>query len=114
MDVKSGTHELVYFRREFNVSDSDGAKLVVDITADSRYRLFLNGESVTVGPCKGDQFSHYYETVDLSERLITGKNVLAVKVLHYAAAGPFEGCLVAIAQLVANYYIAGESFRSFF
>ncbi|WP_375102977.1 alpha-L-rhamnosidase C-terminal domain-containing protein [Paenibacillus sp. RS8] len=84
-----GTHELVYFRREFNVSDSDGAKLVVDITADSRYRLFLNGESVSVGPCKGDQFSHYYETVDLSERLITGKNVLAVKVLHYAAAGPF-------------------------
>lgn len=83
-----GTHEMVCFRREFEVADPHHARLVVDVTADSRYRFFLNGESVSVGPCKGDRYTHYYETVDLSERLVAGTNVLAVQVLHYAPSGP--------------------------
>ncbi|WP_364142615.1 alpha-L-rhamnosidase N-terminal domain-containing protein [Paenibacillus sp. LPE1-1-1.1] len=85
---ETGAHEMVCFRREFDVADPDHARLIVDVTADSRYRLFLNGESVSVGPCKGDRSTHYYETVDLSDRLIAGTNVLAVQVLHYAPSGP--------------------------
>lgn len=83
-----GAHEMVWFRREFDVTDPHLARLVVDVSADSRYRLFLNGESVSVGPCKGDRSTHYYETVDLSDRLLAGTNVLAVQVLHYAPSGP--------------------------
>jgi alpha-L-rhamnosidase len=83
-----GAHEMVCFRREFEVFDPHDAQLVVDVTADSRYRLFLNGESLSVGPCKGDRSTHYYETVELSNRLAAGTNVLAVQVLHYAPSGP--------------------------
>ncbi|MFD2329349.1 family 78 glycoside hydrolase catalytic domain [Cohnella sp. GCM10020058] len=83
-----GAHEMVWFRREFEVADPQLAQLVVDVSADSRYRLYLNGESVSVGPCKGDRSTHYYETVDLSERLMAGTNVLAVQVLHFAPSGP--------------------------
>ncbi|WP_168120921.1 alpha-L-rhamnosidase C-terminal domain-containing protein [Paenibacillus sp. HB172176] len=83
-----GAHEMVLFRRSFGVGDPAEAKLHVNVSADSRYRLYLNGESVSVGPCKGDSFSHYYESIDLSGKLRSGDNVLAAKVLHYAASNP--------------------------
>ncbi|MBS4194879.1 alpha-L-rhamnosidase-related protein [Lederbergia citri] len=77
-------HEIVYFRRTFHVENND-CQLVVNVSADSRYRLFLNGQSICVGPLKGDNYSHYYETVNLSAYLNVGKNVLAVKVVHYSS-----------------------------
>lgn len=83
-----GNHELVYFRRSFAVP-ADGARLVVQVSADSRYRLYLNGESVSVGPCKGDRNTHHYETVDLTDRLRPGMNALAAKVLHFSVSEPF-------------------------
>ena len=83
-------HELVYFRRTFDVPADRPCSLVVHVTADSRYRLYLNGHSVSVGPAKGDNHTHYYETVDLTGRLKAGKNVLAVKVLHYAGFRPWK------------------------
>ncbi|MBS4199874.1 alpha-L-rhamnosidase N-terminal domain-containing protein [Bacillus sp. FJAT-49732] len=76
-------HEIVYFRRSFFV-ENDQCQLNINVSADSRYRLFLNGKSVCVGPLKGDNHTHYYETVDLSPYLKKGKNVLAAKVLHYS------------------------------
>ncbi|WP_308636466.1 alpha-L-rhamnosidase-related protein [Paenibacillus silvisoli] len=83
-------HELVYFRRSFAVPE-EGGKLVVHVSADSRYRLYLNGEPVSVGPCKGDAHTHYYETVDLSDKLLPGTpNALAAKVLHYGGTSPWR------------------------
>ena len=41
-----------------------GCTLTLDITANSRYRLWINGRPVLSGPCKGDRFRQYYETVD--------------------------------------------------
>lgn len=82
-------HEMVLFRRVFTVSEVK-AELVVHITADSRYKLFCNGQPVSVGPCKGDQFTYYYETVDLSAYLRPGRNVLAAQVLHYKGGEPYQ------------------------
>lgn len=85
----SNQHELVMFRRVFTISEAT-AELVVHVTADSRYKLYCNGELVSIGPCKGDQFTYYYETVDLGAYLRPGRNVLAVQVLHYAGGEPFQ------------------------
>lgn len=82
--------ELVYFRRVFDVPAGDSHRLVVDVSADSRYRLFLNGESVSVGPAKGVAAGYHYETVDVSAQLRPGRNVLAAKVLHLSAGAPFR------------------------
>lgn len=84
-----GKHELIYFRRSFTVDAAGDSRLVVRVSADSRYRLYLNGTSVSVGPCKGDRFTHHYETVDLTEYLQPGMNVLAAKVLHFVVSEPF-------------------------
>lgn len=64
-----------------------GARLGLDITAGSRYRLWVNDRPVLSGPCKGDLHRWYYDTVDVSEYLLPGENVLAVQVLfmdHYS------------------------------
>ncbi|WP_217594714.1 alpha-L-rhamnosidase C-terminal domain-containing protein [Cohnella sp. GbtcB17] len=76
-------HDIVYFRRTFSVPADLPCRLVVDVSADSRYRLYLNETSVSAGPCKGDASTYYYETIDLSDRLKPGANVLACKVVHY-------------------------------
>ncbi len=68
-----------YYRCGF--SAQAGAKLTLDITAGSRYRLWVNDRPVLSGPCKGDLYRWYYDTVDVSEYLLPGENVLAVQVL---------------------------------
>lgn len=85
-----GEHQLVYFRRTFSVNAPGDTRLIVHVSADSRYRLYLNGKSVSVGPCKGNDKTHYYETVDLTDRLKPGTNVLAAKVLYYTKTEPFR------------------------
>jgi len=87
--VKEGEHERVYFRRSFQVPDVGHVKLMLHISADSRYRLYVNGKSVSVGPCKGDRHTHYYETVDVTKFLVEGTNLLSVMVLHFTVSEPF-------------------------
>lgn len=93
--VASGTagvggqgNELVYFRRSFQLGSTAGMQLSLDVSADSRYRLYMNGHSICTGPARGDLRTHYYETVDLAPYLQAGTNTLAIKVLHYAAGSP--------------------------
>lgn len=65
----------------------EGAALTLDITASARYRLWVNDCPVLSGPCKGDLYRWYYDTVDVSDYLQPGENVLAVQVLfvdHYS------------------------------
>ncbi|WP_308635494.1 alpha-L-rhamnosidase-related protein [Paenibacillus silvisoli] len=82
-EADAANADIVYFRRSFHVPEGAACRLTVDVSADSRYRLFLNGESVSFGPCKGDGATYYYETIDLTDRLRTGLNVLAAKVVHF-------------------------------
>lgn len=70
----------VYFRHSFRLEET--AKLTIDISAASRYRLWVNGCGVQSGPCRGDRYRHYYETIDVSNYLRQGENVLAVQVLY--------------------------------
>lgn len=89
---KNSRHELVYFRKSFELPERKLKELILYATADSRYRFFINGHSVSTGPCKGHAHAHYYETVrlDAEKYLRPGMNVLAVAVLHYAGLQPFE------------------------
>ncbi|RED39979.1 family 78 glycoside hydrolase catalytic domain [Paenibacillus sp. VMFN-D1] len=108
-------NEVAYFRRSFSLVKP--ATLVLSISAHSRYRLWINGQAVLSGPCKGDRWRHYYETIDVSSYLTAGDNVLAVKVVAYSPyeaqppgwGGPFSvtsnaagPCLIASGRCVAE------------
>ena len=73
---------IVYFRKTFTLG---GAlkKASVKVSADSRYRLYVNGVSVGFGPCKGDRFVWYYDEIDITPHLKEGENVLSAVVLRY-------------------------------
>ena len=55
------------------------------VSADSRYKLYVNGAFVEAGPCKGDDKLRYYDTVDITPHLMKGNNAIAVAVLRWPA-----------------------------
>lgn len=88
--VEEQRHELVYFRKVFQLPEQGAYRLKLAVTADSRYRLYINGQRLWAGPCKGHAHVQYYEQLCLDEHLRPGANVLAVAVVHYAGTAPFE------------------------
>ncbi len=64
-----------YFRKTIDLTTKPG-KFVVHVSADNRYKLFVNGTLVSLGPARCDQYHWNYETVDLSPFLVSGKNTV--------------------------------------
>lgn len=58
-------------------------KGIIQVSADSRYKLYVNGQLAEIGPCKGDRQIWFADKVNLMPYLKKGKNVLAVRVLRY-------------------------------
>ena len=73
---------LVAFRRQVFL-ESVPEKMIVQLSADSRYRLYINGFSPVQGPCKGDGQVWYYDELDIAPYLRKGMNILAAVVLRY-------------------------------
>ena len=65
------------------------AHFVVHVTADARYRLWINGVSVCFGPQASDTAHWRYETIDLAPWLQPGTNVIAAQVRGYGDLAPY-------------------------
>ena len=75
--------QCAYFRKNITIDGLEGLDAVLNISAVSRYRLYINGVSVLAGPCKGDRWRQYFETLNIAKYLKAGKNIIAVKVVAY-------------------------------
>ncbi len=78
----------VYHMRKTFELDEVPSRFIVHVTADNRYKLYLNGRFVSLGPARGDIYNWNFETVDLAPYLIKGKNVLAAVIWNYAEQKP--------------------------
>ena len=76
-----------HFRRMFELN-AKPSSFIVHVSADNRYRLFINGEQVSSGPQRSDLMHWRYETVDLAPQLRPGRNVLAALVWNWGADRP--------------------------
>ena len=63
--------------------DAAPTRAVVHVTADTRYRLFVNGEAVNEGPARGFQDAWPYDSVDITPWLVAGENVIAAIAYNY-------------------------------
>ncbi len=70
------------FRKEFSLQDKP-LRFVIFVSADNRYRLYVNGTEVCFGPAAGDLEHYRYETLDIASYLKKGKNVLAAEVVNF-------------------------------
>ncbi len=76
------------FRKAMNLEQRP-ARFIVHVTADARYRLFVNGHSVCFGPQRSDLMAWHYESIDLAPWLHAGANVIAAQVWSYGEDAPF-------------------------
>src|SRR6187549_393592 len=92
-------------RRTFDLP-SKPERFVVHVSADNRYRLYVNGEEVSNGPQRWDVMHWRYETVDIAPKLRAGRNVVAALVWNWGAAHP-----VAQHSLRTGFLLQGDGER---
>jgi alpha-L-rhamnosidase len=78
-----------HFRKIFSLSEKP-ASFIINISADNRYRLFVNGRSVCTGPARSDLANWNFETVDIAPYLRAGENLLAATVWNFAEFRPYS------------------------
>src|ERR1044072_804344 len=72
-----------YFRKQIELA-ARPAGLIIHVSADNRYKLFVNDSLVSLGPARGDLYNWNYETVDLAPYLVAGKNIVSAVVWNEA------------------------------
>ena len=77
-----------HFRKAIDLPQKP-TRFVVYVSADNRYRLFVNGRAVATGPARSDTQHWNYETLDLAPYLQVGRNVLAAQVWNMGEGTPF-------------------------
>jgi hypothetical protein len=93
--AESPTEYGVYrFRKNISLAEKP-TSYIVHISADNRYKLYINGQLVSLGPARGDLYHWNFETVDIAPYLNAGKNTIASIVWN-------EGKLKAVAQISSN------------
>lgn len=70
---------LYLFRKTVDL-ESIPQEFQVHVSADNKYKLYVNEELVALGPAIGDLQNWNYDTIDLAPYLEPGENVLAAKV----------------------------------
>lgn len=78
----------VHFRKVLHLKQVPQT-LPVQITADTRYKLYVNKSLVAFGPVKGDASLWFYDEVDIASFLGPGTNSLRVIVLRFFYASPY-------------------------
>lgn len=82
-DVDAEAAGMYLFRKSFNLN-AVPSEFPIRISADNRYKLFVNGTLVSVGPNWGDIKHWNYQSMDIAPHLKQGQNTLAVKVWNEA------------------------------
>ncbi len=82
ISVPSATNDgygVYLFRKTIELASKPG-KYIIHISADNRYKLYVNERMVSMGPARGDIAHWNYETMDIASYLKAGKNIIAAQV----------------------------------
>lgn len=102
-DAPKNEYGVYLFRKAIDLPRAP-ERFVVHVTADARYRLFVNGQSVCFGPQRSDAWVWHYESIDLAPFLRAGANVIAAQVVGYGEATPY-----AITSVRTSFLLQGDT-----
>lgn len=86
-NISGSEYGVYHFRKTVDIP-SKPSSFIVYVSADNRYKLYVNGKLVSLGPARGDSYSWNYETVDLAPYLIAGSNTVSTLVFNEAEFRP--------------------------
>jgi len=88
-----------HFRKSFELKEQP-KEFIINISADNRYRLFVNGKAVCFGPARADLEHWSYESIDIAPFLKMGKNLLAAEVWNFGDLKPWAQFSIKTAFIV--------------
>lgn len=102
----------VYHFRKTIALTAKPATFIIHVSADNRYKLYVNGTLVSLGPARCDTYYWNYETVDIAPYLITGSNTVAALVFNEAEYRPEAQFTVRTAFILQGASAAEEVFNT--
>ncbi|MBN3498067.1 alpha-L-rhamnosidase-related protein [Arthrobacter pascens] len=72
------------FRARVTVDSPGAAPAWLHISADSRFRLHVNGTFVAAGPAKPSGRTWFADPIDIASFLVAGENIIGIDVLTYS------------------------------
>jgi len=88
-----------HFRKSFELKEKP-QEFIIHISADNRYRLFVNGKAVCLGPARGDLEHWTFESIDIASFLNSGKNIIAAVVWNFGELKPWAQFSIKTAFIV--------------
>ncbi|AHM60751.1 alpha-L-rhamnosidase [Flammeovirgaceae bacterium 311] len=88
-NLNPDSYAVLHFRNSFELSEIP-ARLPLLISADIRYKLYINGKYLGQGPANNDQRHYVYDEHDIATSLRKGKNTIAVTVFSLAEMTPLR------------------------
>ena len=79
---------MYHFRKTFELGDVPGS-FIIHVSADQRYRIFVNGKAIGLGPARSDPQHWMFDTYDLAPHLQKGKNCIAAQVWYMGEHAPY-------------------------
>jgi alpha-L-rhamnosidase len=83
-DAPARDEAVLYFRKHVELANPDH-RFVVNVSADNRFVLYVNGQRAGSGPARSDLAHWHYETFDVGPLLKSGDNVFAAMVWNFGA-----------------------------
>ena len=96
----------VLFRKNIKLTEIP-QKAELEISADTRYKLYINNDLVEVGPSKGDKSIWFKDHLDITRHLKKGTNILAVIALRYPE-NPMDGNHGMFRTATPGLYVKGK------
>lgn len=83
----SGDYQVYHFRKKISLTKKPDS-FIVHVSADSRYKLFINNQLVSSGPARSDIYHWNFETVDIASNLKQGENTIQAVVWNFGSRNP--------------------------
>ncbi len=69
-------------RRTFKIKSVPN-KFIIYVSADNRYKLFVNNKQVAFGPAVSSINYYKFDEIDIAEYLVIGNNIIAAEVVNF-------------------------------